>query len=203
MSRKIYIVADPSAGPGKLLEKLKGINSEQVFAVQIWNNFPEKAGRLSLIKAVFELCNSKGIPLFINENLDLIGETCFDGFHLDEPVEDFQNLKESRPDLQWGLTCNNEPKYLQWAQKESFDYISFCSVFPSKTSNSCDLVTPESIRNAITYFQGDVFLAGGINKQSIEKLEGLPFDGIALVSAVMDAPEPAEALSNFYQLLNR
>ncbi|MGR3810963.1 thiamine phosphate synthase [Jiulongibacter sp. NS-SX5] len=203
MSRKIYVVADPALGAENLIEKLKNINSKQVFAVQIWNNFQNKNERVPLLRAVSELCQQRNLPLFVNGNIDLIHEDCLDGFHLDEPLENIQELKELRPDLKLGLTCNNEPEALRWAEKLSCEYISFCSVFPSKTSNSCDLVTPESIINATKHFSGKVFLAGGINELTIKNLDGLPFDGVALVSAIMDATDPELAITHFYQLLNQ
>lgn len=72
-----------------------------------------------------------------------------------------------------GITCNNDLSIVEWADKNEFDYISFCSMFPSSTANSCELVTFDTVKEARKITTLPVFLAGGIKPENIELLNEL------------------------------
>lgn len=203
MKKSIYLIADPSLETPLLLQKIEQSLSGGLFAVQLWNHWRGISNPLAVIQQVHALTQAAQVPLFLNEGMEYLKWTCFDGIHLDKPNEMLPSLKKQRPDLLWGMTCSNHVEALQWAERHSLDYISYCSVFPSKTSTSCELVTPETIQNTRQFYQGKVFLAGGINTDTLPRLRSLPFDGIALVSAIMEAPNPTEAVVSYYSLLNQ
>ena len=203
MKKSIYLIADPSLDTSLLLQKIEKALRGGLFAVQLWDHWRGILDPLAVIKQVHELTRAAHVPLFVNEGLEFLKWTCFDGIHLDKPNEMLPALKKQRPDLLWGMTCSNHVEELQWAERHSLDYISYCSVFPSKTSTSCELVTSETIQNTRQFYQGKVFLAGGINELTLPRLHSLPFDGIALVSAIMGASNPNEAVLSYHSLLNQ
>lgn len=96
-----------------------------------------------------------------------------------------------------GITVNNDLSLVQWANDNSFDYISFCSIFPSTTSNSCQLVKFETITKARTITQMPIFLAGGIQPENIYQLNNLDYDGVAVVSGIMSADDPFEKANKY------
>lgn len=203
MKKSIYLIADPSLETPLLLQKIEQALRGSLFAVQLWNHWQGIANPFSVIQQVHELTRAAHVPLFLNEGLAYLKWRCFEGIHLDKPNEKLPALKKQRPDLLWGMTCSNRVEELQWAERHSLDYISYCSVFPSTTSTSCELVTPETIQNTRQFYQGKVFLAGGINELTLQRLHSLPFDGIALVSAIMGTSSPTEAVLIYSQRLNQ
>lgn len=202
MKKSIYLIADPNIEQELLYDKIEKALKGGVYAVQLWNNWQNVPNKFEIIKDIKLLTQAASVPLVLNEGQDCLEFDFFDGIHLDSPNDKIATYREKRPDLLWGLTCSNETEKLIWAEQNSLDYVSYCSIFSSKTSNSCELVSFETIQKTRQYFSRKVFLAGGINQDTISKLKELPFNGIALVSAIMDAENPTDAVLNYSEILN-
>jgi thiamine-phosphate pyrophosphorylase len=198
----VYLVIDPSLNETVLLEKLRIIAEEQIVAVQLWDNFPPRQDSLKLIREVIKLCHAKDVPVLINNKWGLLHTAAFDGVHFDAVPDDLDRIKgELGREFIVGLTCNNDLSLLYWANDNGIDYVSFCSVFPSRTSNSCELVDFKTIREAKKIISMPVFLAGGITPSTMPELKGLPFDGVAVVSGIMGSDKPGEIVKEFSRQL--
>lgn len=195
----VYLVVDPRMEQVVLINKLKQIlEKSEIAAVQIWDNFKNGEYLIGLINEICKLCSAYGIPILLNNKWNLLSQTEASGVHFDEIPEDFKKIKESLPsNVLFGLTCNNNLETVIWAQTNGFDYISFCSVFPSSTANSCDLVDFEIIKRARTIAWMPVFLAGGIKPDNMHLLKELDFDGIAVISGIMSAENPSISAENY------
>ncbi|MGY5851435.1 thiamine phosphate synthase [Salegentibacter sp. F14] len=201
--RGIYLVVDPSMEEKILLKRLQQALQEKILAVQIWDNFNTEKEVLMLANKICELSHASEVPVFINNRWELLADAPLDGVHFDEIPQDINRIRGMlRKEFLCGLTCNNDLKCLDWAEKHQFDYISFCSIFPSTTSNSCELVDFETIREAKERSSLPIFLAGGINPENMEKLNDLKYEGIAVVSGIMNADNPGEAVQNYMKKLN-
>lgn len=198
----VYLVVDPSLDETILIEKLREVLQEQVVAVQLWDNFPPHKDSLDLIQKVTELCHQKDVPVLINNKWELLHHTTLDGVHFDAIPDNFERIrKELGREIISGLTCNNDLSYLHWANDNRIDYVSFCSIFPSRTSNSCELVNFETIQEAKKITSMPVFLAGGINPENLPELKCLSFDGIAVISGIMSSDKPGEVIKKFLSQL--
>lgn len=203
IDRGIYLVIDPAMDETTLLDKLDIVLNERIVAVQIWDNFPEEQRIQPLIKKISDRCHKKAVPLLINNRWEYLTETVLDGVHFDAIPHDFDHIKTkvNRSFLS-GLTCNNNLATVQWAATHHIDYISFCSMFPSTTSNSCELVNFETVREAQRIFPNPIFLAGGIKPDNVRKLDELEYHGIAVISGIMTAESPIESIHQYNQYLN-
>lgn len=202
MKRKIqsgvYLIIDPSVNRDKLLNTLEQIVRESIAAVQIWDNFLPDEIPLQLIDQVLQLCHPQNIPVLINNRWELLKKIHLDGVHFDkQPHDIFQLKQELGRDLITGITCNNDLSAVQWAHDNGLDYISFCSMFPSSTANSCELVTFDTIRSAHAITDIPIFLAGGINPDNMDKLAVLNYSGVAVVSGIMNAADPLSELKSY------
>jgi len=81
------------------------------------------------------------------------------------------------------------------------DYISFCSMFPSVTANSCELVDFETVKKAKEQFDIPIFLAGGIDLAKIAELKPLQANGIAVVSGIFSHEDPSEQVLKYKKQL--
>lgn len=197
------MVLDPSMNEGDLLEKLTGaLEGNGIAAVQVWDNFPASADNIYLINTICQICHRKEVPVFVNNRWQLLESSIADGVHFDEIPENLKEIKSCLDrNFQLGITCNNDLSIIKWADENNFDYVSFCSVFPSSTSNSCELVDFEVIRIARKLTSIPIFLSGGIRPENFERLQGLEFDGVAVVSGIMSSDDPAGATKEYYKLL--
>jgi thiamine-phosphate pyrophosphorylase len=200
MQNGIYLIIDPSMNRDILMNRLKEIIHEEIAAIQIWDNFKPKENPIEFINEIVQLCHSKNIPVLINNQWELLKQTNLDGIHFDKKQDDILQFKnELKRDIITGITCNNDLSVVKWADKNELDYISFCSMFPSLTANSCELVTFETIKEARKITSLSIFLAGGIKPESIELLNELNYSGIAVVSGIISAEKPIEAFKKYQQ----
>lgn len=202
----IYLVLNPSQEQERLLKGLKqALQSGKVCAVQLWDhweNVEDKGGLIGKIKSV---CHEAEVALLVNNSRQMLEEYEFDGIHFDNmpagPLDDIRSNAGRR--ILVGLTLGNDLDPLRSAGVKALDYVSFCSVFPSASAGSCEIVSRETIQEARTLTHLPVFLSGGVNLSTMSKLEGLAFEGVAVISGVMNDPDPCKAAENLYQSLNK
>lgn len=200
----IYLIIDPSMNEEILFAKLNLIVKEKVAAIQIWDNFTENQDIEELLLKIYEKTSFYKIPLLINNNWKFLKQIPLDGIHFDEIPENFNEIKNKiNRDFLVGITCNNEISTIEYAEEHQFDYISFCSMFPSKTANSCELVNFETVEEAKSIFSRKIFLAGGIDLDNIKNLDELNYDGIAVVSGIMNVENPSETIKKYHQKIKK
>src|ERR1019366_485644 len=132
----LYLVVDPSMAIDILLPKIEAAINGGVNIIQIWNHWKEDADKISIIAAIVNIAHQKNIAVLINENIEWMD--LVDGIHFDElPV----SIEEIRTKINRhfiiGITCGNDFEKIEWAIEHKLSYISFCSVFPSGTVNTC------------------------------------------------------------------
>ncbi|WP_037315772.1 thiamine phosphate synthase [Salegentibacter sp. Hel_I_6] len=195
----IYLVIDPQMGEVILLNKLQEIlEKSEIAAVQLWDNFKSIDNQSSLINSICKLCQATDTPVILNNNWKLLKQTAANGVHFDEIPKNFQEIKKNiSSDVLLGLTCNNNLKTVEWAETNNLDYISFCSIFPSSTANSCDLVDFEIIKESRKLTQMPIFLAGGIKPANMHLLKELDFEGVAVISGIMSAENSSISAENY------
>ncbi|SFS79096.1 thiamine phosphate synthase [Sphingobacterium wenxiniae] len=194
----IYIVIDPSMERSVLYSKIERILTEKIAAVQIWDNFDQEDDIDSLIDELCLRCHAKGVPVLINNQWQYLRSTMLDGVHFDVVPLYYEQLQEEiNRSFLCGITCSNDMDNILWARDHKVDYISFCSMFPSKTVESCELVNHNSVRKAREIFEGPIFLAGGINPDNIGELRNLPYTGIAVISGVMNSDTPDQSIREY------
>lgn len=208
MKRKIqngiYLIVDPSMNRHVLLSRLKEIIHGEIAAIQIWDNFAPDENPVAFIQDIVRLSHSEKIPTLINNRWELLKQTDLDGVHFDRIPNGILQLKnEWNREVITGITCGNDLSTVQWADRNKMDYISFCSMFPSSTATSCELVTFDTIREARKITSLPIFLAGGIKHENIETLNELDYSGIALLSGIMNSEKPMKALKKFNEKIKK
>lgn len=200
----IYLIIDPSMDEKILFPKLNLIVKENIAVIQVWDHFEQNQNIEELLLKIHETTSFYNTPLIINNRWELLKQIPLDGIHFDEIPENFNEIKkEINRDFIVGITCNNEFSTIEYAEGHQFDYISFCSMFPSKTANSCELVNFETVQKARNIFSGKIFLAGGIDLNNIKNLDELNYDGITVVSGIMSAENPSETIKNYHQKIKK
>lgn len=200
----IYLIIDPSMDEKILLSKLNLIVKEKIAAIQIWDNFKDNQNIKELLLKICEKTSLNNIPLIINNRWEYLKQMPLNGIHFDEIPENFKSIKkEINRDFIIGITCNNKLSTIEYAEEHQFDYISFCSMFPSTTANSCELVNFETVQQSKSIFSGKIFLAGGIDLNNIKNLNQLNYDGIAVVSGIMSSENPSETIKNYHQKIKK
>ncbi len=207
ISGGLYLVLNPDMGRTILLEKLEHALNGGVEIVQIWNNWPESfsaSDKKDLISDITDISSRFDAAVLINEEWELLKETGLDGVHFDEFPENFDSIKsEINRDFITGITCGNDLKIVQQAVENGVDYISFCSMFPSASVSSCEIVLPETVRKARQMTQLPLFVSGGITPENLTQLKDLNIDGAAVISGIMNSDAPKKSAMDYKNILEK
>jgi thiamine-phosphate pyrophosphorylase len=198
----IYLVVDPAAGIEHVLPIVKQAIDGGADVLQIWNNWTTNQDKHAFLNAISKTAHAKDVPVLINEEWKLLKETPLDGVHFDNIPRNLNMIRQviARP-FKCGLTCGNDLSCIQWAVENQFDYISFCSMFPSPSAGVCEIVKKETVIQARQLTSMPIFLAGGITLDNLHELTSTGMNGVALISAIMNADDPQKATKALKQRL--
>lgn len=200
----LYLVIDPKPGLKSVLPKVTSALEGGVDMLQLWNNWSTDESPTEFINAICDLAHHYRVPVFIHEHWKWLNDFPLDGVHFDSVPFDIDKIRSYvNRTFFCGITCNNDENKILWAVDHQFDYISFCSMYPSSTANSCGLVRFEIVKKICEQRTTKVFVAGGITTSNLSSVLSLGIHGIAIVSGIMSADDPEQAARTFKHLLNQ
>lgn len=206
----VYLVIDPSMALSLLFHRLEEALKTSISAVQVWNNWDPQVDKHVVIEKILNLGAKYDVPILVNNDWSLLEKYPFDGVHFDEIPQGFNEIKRelkrrsiTNTEYIFGITCGNDMDVIEWATKNDMDYISFCSMFPSTTSNSCELVSIDSVRRARSISNLPIFLAGGIYPDNMNEFDGVDYQGVAIVSGIMGSINPEERTLQYLEKFNK
>ncbi|HEY9049445.1 MAG TPA: thiamine phosphate synthase [Ohtaekwangia sp.] len=199
----LYLVIDPAPGVDLVLPKIRAALKGGVDVIQLWNHWHSRQDQHGFIEAVIAAAQPLGVPVLIHEAWQWLKTLPLDGIHFDAIPGNWSEIGKTigRPFIT-GLTCSNDPERIDWALKHA-NYISFCSMFPSSSTDTCEIVHPQIIERTRSRTNIPIFAAGGITTENLSGLLSLGIDGIAVISAVMKAPDPQQAAARFKHQLTK
>ena len=204
ISGGIYLIADAGLDNKILLKKLDEALKSGVSVVQLYNTENVLSGQVTDINFICNLCHQYHVPVLVNNNWALLSKTLLDGVHFDKIPANYSQIKHTiNKAFYKGITCSNDVSVIKWANDNQFDYISFCSMFPSTSADSCEIISFETVKKARAITHIPIFVAGGINLHNINSLSGLPLDGIAVISGIMASSDIPSTTENYIAELNK
>lgn len=135
-----------------------------------------------------------GAKLFINDRTDVALAVDADGVHIGSsslPLYKVRRLLGERRLI--GVSCHNQTQAIT-AQEMGADFITFGPVFhtPSKAEYG-EPVGLRKLAHVAELLQIPVFALGGVNQENCAEAVACGVHGIALISAILSAPEPRDA----------
>jgi len=150
-----------------------------------------------------ELCSNYGIPLIINDRLDIALAIDADGVHIgqaDMPYDVARRLMGNSKII--GLSVSSTEQAVQF-DAQAADYIGISPIFSTNTKTT-DLARPLGIAGlkAIRELYGKpIVCIGGINKNNTQEIIENGADGIAVVSAISKAANPEAATKELKEII--
>jgi thiamine-phosphate pyrophosphorylase len=89
----------------------------------------------------------------------------------------------------------------QAARDAGADYVAVGSMFPTTTKPDFKLVGPELVRKLRPDIRVPLVGIGGITHDNVADVIRAGADGVAVISAVCGAPEPAAATRRFLEII--
>lgn len=191
---KLYFITDRTGlDEQEFLRRVEAALEGGVTMVQIREKETSTRDYLALAQKVHALTRRYGVPLIVDDRLDVALAMDAEGVHLgqsDLPVETARALLG--PDRIIGATAKTVDQARE-AWRQGADYLGVGAIYPTTTKVKTVLTAPETLREICGAVPIPVNAIGGLNRDNLDILEGIPVAGICVVSAIMRADDPKEA----------
>ena len=142
---------------------------------------------------VKEITSRYGVPLLINDRIDIALAVGSEGVHIgqdDMPADIAREIIGEDKILGVSASTVEEAKK---AEIDSADYIGSGAVFPTSTKDDADSVSKEELKEIVDSIDIPVVAIGGITIENAHTLKASGIAGFSVVSAIMSAEDPKEA----------
>ncbi len=204
-SLKLYLVTDRRLiGDRQLADVVGQAVSGGVTMVQLREKDCSTRDFVSLGIGLKRLLEPSGVPLIINDRIDVALACNADGVHIgqsDMPYDIARRLLG--PDRIIGLSIESFNDVMA-ANALDADYIGVSPVFatPTKTDTSVPFGL-DGLRQAVRMSVHPTVAIGGMNRKTASEVMECGTDGIAVVSAIMAAESPREAARELFEKIGK
>ncbi len=150
---------------------------------------------IDLAEKVHAIARRYNVPLIIDDRVDVALAIDAEGVHVgqsDMPVALARRLMGE--DKIVGATTKTVPQAVS-AYEQGADYLGVGAIYPTTTKVKTVLTSPDTLRDICEAVPIPVNAIGGLNKDNIHILTGIPVAGVCVVSAIMKADDPERAAS--------
>ncbi|EME3970910.1 thiamine phosphate synthase [Vibrio fluvialis] len=200
----LYLVTDDQQDLNTLCHVVKQAIAGGVSLVQVREKQGDVRTFIERAAAVKAVLSGSGVPLIINDRVDVALAVDADGVHLgqsDMPATLARQLLG--PDKLIGLSVENEQQFEQ-AQSLPVDYLGLSAIFatPTKT-NTVKHWGLDGLNWAMARSRLPMVAIGGLNTSNIGAVAQTGVQGIALVSAISHARDPQQAARDLRLLIEQ
>lgn len=186
----LYAVTDRAwTGRQTLLEQIEDALIGGVTMIQLREKGLAEPDFTAEAIQVRDLCRRYGVPLIINDSVNVALKSGADGVHVgieDAPVAEIRKL--AGPDFIIGATAKTVAQAAA-AQAAGADYLGVGAVFPSPTKTNAIRITAAQLRAICAAVSIPAAAIGGITFSNMPQLRGGGMAGFAVVSAVFAAAD--------------
>jgi thiamine-phosphate pyrophosphorylase len=200
----LYLVTDRRwLGKKTLWDSVEEAICGGVTLVQLREKEISSKEYFELAQRIREVTDRHGIPLIINDRIDIALAIDADGVHLgpeDLPVPIARKLLSDGKII--GSSAASVEEALLF-QAQGADYLGVGAVFPTATKQGTEKVSLDDLRRIKAAVQIPVVAIGGIKAENAQPVMETGVDGVAVVSALMDQKDIREAARHILSLLKR
>lgn len=153
---------------------------------------------ISLAEKVHLLTKKYGVPLIIDDRIDVAMAVNAEGVHLgqsDMPVNIARTILGEGKII--GATAKTVEQAYE-AYEQGADYLGVGAIYPTTTKVKTVLTSTEMLGKICKAVPIPVNAIGGLNKDNIDVLKDIDIAGICVVSAIMKADDPKKAAEELY-----
>ena len=190
---RLYAVTDRSwLGNQTLAQQVEQALRGGATCVQLREKELNDTDFLAEARELKALCARYGVPLIINDNVELALEVDADGVHVGQEDMDARDVRGLIGlDKILGVTAKTVEQ-AQKAQQAGANYLGSGAVFGSTTKLNARPMTKELLQSICESVQIPVVAIGGIHRGNIAFLAGTGIRGAAVVSGIFSAVDIAE-----------
>ena len=190
----LYFITDSTGyGEEEFLRRIEEALKGGASLLQLREKDKTTREYIALAKKVHTLTKKYNVPLIIDDRVDVALAMGAEGVHLgqsDMPVDIARKILGD--DFIIGATTKTVPQALE-AVELGADDLGVGAIYPTTTKVKTVLTSVDTLKEICNAVPIPVNAIGGLNRENIDALKGIPVSGICVVSAIMkaDAPETA------------
>lgn len=193
----LYLVTDrPLCGGRPLEEVVMAAVSGGVTAVQLREKLADTRVFVELARALKARLAPLGVPLLINDRVDVALAAGADGVHVGQSDMEYADVRRLLgPDAIIGLSVENMAHVRAADGLDGVDYLGIGPVFPTATkADAAPAIGLKGLAEARSLSGVPLVAIGGIDLSNAAEVMRAGVDGVAVVSAICAAKDPqAEA----------
>ena len=150
-----------------------------------------------------EITRKHNVPLVVDDRVEVVVGTGADGVHVgrdDMPVETARKILGK--DKIVGATTKTVEQAVA-AYKAGADYLGVGAIYPTTTKVKTVLTSTDTLNNICNAVPIPANAIGGLNKDNLGVLKGIPIAGVCVVSAIMKADDPRMASRELVEAIDK
>jgi thiamine-phosphate pyrophosphorylase len=201
MLRGLYAITPECSETSRLLDAVTSALAGGARLVQYRSKAPNAELRLEQATALCTLCRRFGVPLIVNDSLELATGSGADGVHVGREDSTVAEARRTLgPAAIVGVSCYDSLDLARAAEADGADYVAFGSFFASTVKPRAPRPPIELITRARRAVRLPIIAIGGITRDNGRLLIEAGADMIAVISAIFSAPDAQRAASELQAL---
>jgi thiamine-phosphate pyrophosphorylase len=195
----LYVILDPSVSLARpLVEVMRTAAEAGAVLFQYRNKTASMKDAYMEALTLHDAAAKAGVLFIVNDRCDLAMAVDADGVHLgqqDLPLD--LARKVMGPKKLIGISTHNADQVRE-ATAGKPDYLGFGPIFtPGSKQDHAPVVGLEGLRMIRSLTALPVFAIGGIHIDQVDEVMRAGADGVAVISAILQAPDVGHAVSSF------
>ncbi|MBP0725676.1 thiamine phosphate synthase [Bacillus sp. RG28] len=200
---KLYLVTDRNVlGNRDLIQSVEEAIQGGATVVQLREKNCSSLDFYNLAIKLKKVTSKYGVPLIINDRLDIALAVKADGLHIgqeDLPLTVVKTIVGD--DMIIGVSANTLEEALL-AEKQGADYVGIGAVYPTDTKLDADYLTLDDLRSIRKAISIPIVGIGGINEKNAVEVMGTNIEGVAIVSAILGKQDVKQAAQELLRKIN-
>ena len=200
-SMLLYAVTDRAwLKPGETLPQVaRAVLQSGATFLQIREKDLDEAAFEAEAEQLRTLCADRRVPFVVNDSVEIALQCGADGVHVGQSDIRGRDIRAMiGPDRILGISAGTVAE-AQAAEAAGTDYIGVGAIFATGTKKDARNLTMDALRAIRAAVTIPVVAIGGISAANIDQLAGSGVDGVAVVSAIFAAEDPAAATAQLRQ----
>ena len=197
--RGLYPITPDMADTDALLRKVEAALKAGVAMLQYRNKAISKDKRLLQAKEIAPLARGYGVPLIVNDDVEIALAVGANGAHIGKDDGDLGAARARLPGKILGVSCYDSLEGARAAVRAGADYVAFGSVFPSPTK-------PDARRASLSLFRHDLGVPlcaiGGITLENAPSVIAAGASLLAVITDVFDASDIGARAAQYCRLFS-
>src|SRR5579885_678036 len=196
---RLYALLDPAVSGGRTLDELAADVAGSVTLVQLRDKKSETRALVEQARALMAVLRPKGLPLLINDRVDVALAAKADGVHIGQQDMSPQDARALLgPKAIIGLSLRTL-HHVRSAPLDILDYVDVGGIFGTTSKDSvAEPIGLAGLRELVRAIRArkagcPICAIAGIDRSNAGAVVAAGVDGVAVISALSLAADPAQA----------